>query len=250
MNWFWRVAHWLRDKEREANLADYLIVLLTAAIVFWGGMSWWEMHDAGKQTDKLIYLYKQQALATNNLVRVTDKIDETARMTQRAFVYYTGVHAGVPILDPISHKITSIQFFTTWDNSGITRTNKAITWTNFKFTPMSGLPKDFSFPYDSRFAKTSSEIGARNTLASIPFRLSIDNLRDVREHRKRIYVWGEATYYDIFNAPQNITKFCSELINLTATTNDLTDLATTHINMENVPCEDNQHDCHDETCQQ
>ncbi len=90
MNLFWRAVHWLREKEREANLADYLIVLLTAVIAFWAGMTWLEIHGAGKQTDRIISADERMAKAMEDSVgqakQGLDVSIEASRTDQRAWM--------------------------------------------------------------------------------------------------------------------------------------------------------------------
>jgi len=80
---FEKVWKWLTKKEKEANLADYLIVLLTAVIAFWAGMTWWEMHGAGAQTDKIIAADERMATAMETTV---NNAIETSRNDQRAWL--------------------------------------------------------------------------------------------------------------------------------------------------------------------
>lgn len=48
------------------------------------------------------------------LVRVTDKVDQTTRMTQRAFITFRGIQPGGRVLSPDGKKYAAYQVFGLW----------------------------------------------------------------------------------------------------------------------------------------
>jgi hypothetical protein len=182
------------------------------------------------------------------LVVVTNKVDETTRAAQRAFVSSNGVYIGGTIPDPITGKITAYQLFVLWNNSGTTPTRKAIAWVNLKSDTNEPLPKDFAFPYDAKIQKVAVEMGAKVSVASVPVHIPVETVWKLQHQQIRLYIWGEATYYDIFDKHlRHVTDFCSELTNVSSTSLDLTN-PQTHVNIENIACD--RHNCNDETCKQ
>ena len=79
------------DKPREkAKWTDIAIVILTFGIVAWAGLQWWEMHDAGTQTNKIIAADERLATAMENSVTQAqgafNAANKQAILSQRAWM--------------------------------------------------------------------------------------------------------------------------------------------------------------------
>ena len=91
-----KVLRALRKRHRDSpKWTDKAIVLLTGGIVFLAFMQWWEMHDAGTQTDKIIAADERIAKAMEGAlaqsIRSLDASIEMSRNDQRAWVGISGI---------------------------------------------------------------------------------------------------------------------------------------------------------------
>ncbi|SRR5258708_6789126 len=208
MSWFWRVTHWLQKKEKEANLADYLIVLLTAAIVFWGGMTWWEMHDAGTQTNKIIAADERLAKAMEDSVAQAkiglDASIDISRNDQRAWVGITGIQ--IRTLQPGQ----KIEMNMPLQNSGKTA---AVDVRTRSFVHLSDTPLNVSAFIANRNDQFKPPMvifpniaDANITLVS-PLPFSEVEITAIKNGRKFMYAFGEIRYKDVFDRPHH-TLFC------------------------------------------
>jgi hypothetical protein len=181
---------------------------------------------------------------TLKLVSVTNKVDETTRATQRAFLSFTGIQNEIKAID-LTQKVSHFQIIESFENSGTTPTKKIIARVNFKVDAQP-LPKGFDFPYEPSRGAYPFVIGPKRIAQISPIWISVDTLRDIQLSRVHLYIWGEARYHDIFDGtPEHITQFCVEVANVTANSSDLSDPATI-VKSGIQSCA--EHNCYDEEC--
>jgi len=212
MNWFWKTVHWLQAKEREANLADYLIVLLTAAIVFWGGMTWWEMHDAGQQTERIICADERLAKAMEDSVtqaksgmdasNAQSKTVLDAAIAQFQLDQRPWVGAITLVLDPQTIQFpagSNISLLIA--NTGKTPALRVTYKLAWETQPIGTEP---TLEYFKR-----KEIGSLavvlpgQTISTNPFPVLAYNA-----NRQNLFVFGVVEYWDVFKKTVHKTKFC------------------------------------------
>jgi hypothetical protein len=78
------------NRARKLSGRTFAIVILTFGIVAWAGLQWWEMHDAGTQTDKIIAADDRLATAMENSVTQAqgafNAANKQAILSQRAWM--------------------------------------------------------------------------------------------------------------------------------------------------------------------
>ncbi|PYT48176.1 MAG: hypothetical protein DMG44_15855 [Acidobacteria bacterium] len=204
---------WLKRKADEANLADYLIVLLTAVIALWAGMTWWEMHDAGKQTDKIIAADERLATAMENSVAqaktALDASIEASRTDQRAWVALKGIHPEP--LEAGKQVIAKVYLV----NSGKTPANK---FGGYSVLVPASTERLSQFPVPPAYAYTASigtlwpgvDSTADGSVTVKGFNLSLtpSGLEQINRRKQFLFVYGEYTYFDIFDR-KHTTQFCA-----------------------------------------
>jgi hypothetical protein len=98
---WWRSPsrRWNKPKGERAKWTDKAIVMLTAGIVFLAFMQWLEMHEGGKQTDRIIAADERMAVAMEGAVGQAKTSFEAANkqaiLSQRAWVSF-----GIRIQNP------------------------------------------------------------------------------------------------------------------------------------------------------
>lgn len=99
-----------------------------------------------------------------------------------------------------------------WQNSGSTQTKDMITNVacDFRDTP---LPQDFDCPPNAE--SYPAIIPPKGFVYGTTFTLTDDELIEVQKGTKFFYIWGTATYLDVFDGtPIHATKFCRQIINV------------------------------------
>jgi hypothetical protein len=72
------------------------------------------------------------------------------------------------------------------------------------------LPDDFTFPY--RAIPAPSLVGAHQTVGVNNAIILDDDLLSVKQGKKFFYIWGTATYRDVFDeTPEHTTEFCTAI---------------------------------------
>jgi hypothetical protein len=196
--------NWIAEKEKEANLADYLIVLLTAAIVFWAGMTWLEVHDAGHQTDKIVAADERMAKAMEDTV--TNGI-ETSRNDQRAWVGINGI-----LIQPLK-KREQITIQIPYTNSGRSlaldvRTRSFATTSDTPIRPLDFIAIHKTDPFLQPTVLFPG-IPSANMSIVVPPADAAPIAEAIKTGRTHLYVLGEISYRDIFNRLHS-TTFCGE----------------------------------------
>jgi hypothetical protein len=159
------------------------------------------------------------ALATLALVyvsvlqwRTLDKTDETMRAGERAFVFVKMFQLGV---------VNDVQKITPMlENSGSTPANPLHWWISYKKTGVEGLPTNFKYPdFDTQGSEIvgkgngiTTYLGPHQTIYAETISIPITAMKDVREGRARVFVWGWLEYVDTFQTTLvHRTEFCQEI---------------------------------------
>jgi hypothetical protein len=131
--------------------------------------------------------------------------------TQRAFIYLNKFDiAGVPNPADSTRGIGSWRIAFTWSNGGDTPTKymKQRVFSKLFHGPM---PATFKL-YDSKDKAYEMYVGAKADNRGSPIDIPAPDMDAVRAHTGRLYLWGWATYYDVFpGTKMHQTRFCSEI---------------------------------------
>lgn len=188
----------------EANLADYLIVLLTAAIAFWGGMTWWEMHDAGKQTDRIIVADERIAKAMEDTLSQNIEI---YRNDQRAWVGISGIQ--IPPLKPNEQITVQVPYINSGRSLALAvRTRSFATTSDVPIRPTEFITAHSSDPFRQPIVLFPG-VPATSMSIVVPKDAATSLIGPVMAGYKHLYVLGEITYQDVFGRP-HLTTFCGE----------------------------------------
>jgi hypothetical protein len=217
---------WLKRKADEANLADYLIVLLTAVIGFWAGLQWWEMHDAGKQTDKIIAADERLAAANERFAKSMENSVKQSGDSLQASIdqFHLDQRAWINIQFPqweimpnkplVAHSIIVNSGKTPAEHiSGKIVVRKVNDSEPFRLT-YEGYPP--SEPKTGILIPNSPITGlgymtlhfAPNSHAIVPSNLSDTDVKEIQEGRAFGVVYGTIDYNDVFSEHHWI-KFCA-----------------------------------------
>ena len=203
-------------------------------------MNIWDKYVLGKSagwTAILIMVF------TGILAWVAYKANENSVTTQRAFVNFNGI-TGMKVMRADSKGLAGINFFVNWTNSGTTPTKTATGQVNIQ-SWRSELPKGFNYADLATVEKRAFVIGPKATVSQL-VGVTIDDIKDVREGKSHLYLWGWLAYHDIFpGTPNRLTEFCVEITNLVSTKPDVTD-PSAEFTYILVPC--GKHNCYDEDC--
>ena len=177
---------------------------------------------------------------TCQLVRVTDKVDETTRTTQRAFVTQSNVVHGGKMTE--NGKWKNEILLVNWENSGNTPIWHGVLHTE-PHELTSELPEGFDFS-DTGNESRNIYIGARDK-AQTGVVMPVAYFDQAKTGKAHIFVWGWLRYRDIFfpKSPQHVHEFCVELMNVKP---DPTDPTGTDIIWVTANCA--EHNCDDEDC--
>jgi hypothetical protein len=168
-------------------------------------------------------------LALRAMRRSASLAERNITIARRAFVYVGSL--------AWSAAGASLKISPTWDNSGATPARSLRISTNWKASH-GELPADFVYTYvrppDRIFlgAKGRADVGA----VLVPMR----DIQAAIEGRVQLYVWGRATYEDIFEGTEpHFIEFCYRLDVTGATPNNVA-LTFTHYGPHNRSDEDSQ----------
>ena len=184
------------------------------------------------------------AVFTILLFRVSNDSRTDNVGTQRAFISMVAV-GGQPLSTPDGSKLIAIRMFPTWQNSGTTPAKEAISQVSWEVWP-SDLPEGFTFPDQSKRERRKFVLGPKAGSSMFMDPMSIDQFKDVKDGKFRLFVWGWVKYNDIFaGTPTRLTEFCTEIVSISATKADMTDPANS-FNWSGNNCRD--FNCFDESC--
>jgi hypothetical protein len=155
---------------------------------------------------------------TISLAHSTDKAasvaEQALKKLERAFIYNSKIEwkgflrEGAPWGDDVGWIFT-----VEWHNNGATQARRFLNhfnWEVFLNDFDSDLPPDFSFRDMGRAAAGATYIAPKHRTLSEHLPITADILAAVSVNQLRLFVWGWATYEDIFGAPHE-TQFCFEL---------------------------------------
>jgi hypothetical protein len=201
----WTTRLW--RKTCEVSISDWLMVLFTAALAYYASSQYAEMHNAGRQTDRIIAADDRLARAMEDSVGQAKKsIDTTVsnfQLDQRAWV------------GPVSAEPLSIAANSTF--------TVGVTVTNSGKTPALRMESDFMahlipktkpliFPYleqggDMVRSIDTLEPGMRINLNTVPITLSQQQLDVIKTQQGIFYFYGRVRYEDVFKRGHT-TTFC------------------------------------------
>ncbi|SRR5260370_476586 len=185
---------------------------------------------------------------TYKLYDVSKATNDTARATQRAFVNFAGLGAGVTMSSPDRKVKTHQEVLLNWSNTGATPARNAVTNGNGDVWP-SVLPQGFDFPDLPTSSKQPISLGAKET-NGIRAIIPINDFRTTWEGKSHLYLWGWIVYDDVFPGdPPRLTEFCTEMVQITIpqnkTATDFTD-PTMPMGWNLSRCK--EHNCYDTDC--
>jgi hypothetical protein len=167
-----------------------------------------EIQSAGQQTNRLIAHAETQAQAALGQVRIS----ELAMIANnRAYVHHDGFRW-------ISHPDPNGKLFwrirPSWRNTGNTPTRKLRIYIGYELRDYP-LPADFSFSVPDDVSMPVVTLESKGRVESVPYDLWADDLLSTSEGKKFFWVWGVASYRDIFpGTPEHITRFCVHITNV------------------------------------
>ena len=188
------------------------------------------------------------------LYRVSNETNQTARITQRAFLVFNGLAEGVDLNGPPDPKTKAVkrvmkEVYVNWYNAGPTPARGAVGVSNFQLW-RSDLPEGFDFHDMSKLTNPNANrivVGPHQNSPQ-PLIVTIENFAAQRAGTDRMFFWGWVAYEDAFPGdPPRLTEFCSEMIQvaLPDPKKDITD-PTNHLAWNIQPC--HAHSCYDEDC--
>jgi hypothetical protein len=132
---------------------------------------------------------------------------------ERAYVHYSGCRF-------ISHRsrVDGSVFWRlrpVWINAGKTPARRVKVYWRYELLD-GALPDDYPFVVPEDTSAPEAMIAAGGRIESAGSDIDGQTLSSVSEGRKHLYVWGVATYRDVFpDTPLRVTKFCVFAHNLT-----------------------------------
>ena len=197
--------------------------------------------------------YQSCELRQTNVI--SSAANDTARLAQRAFVNLAP--ADPPItgreVDPATGKTIGIHFSVSYSNSGSTPARDvhnlvAVT------VRTDELPADFEFSGTDPSVTAITYALGPNAVGHIATAIQMRSLLGLGKDR-RIYIWGWATYRDVFaNSPVRLTEFCIEMVRAAgffegSPDKAVTDLTDPRTNIRVLIKQCGRHSCYDEDCQ-
>lgn len=162
--------------------------------------------------------------------------------TERAFVYHDGMRW-------ISHPIDGGRIIwnlrPSWINSGNTPTRGLSIQVAYHLGD-APIPESFAFGYvgDRRPAM----IRPNGLIEGMHYIVKGEDLQAVKARTKHLFVWGTATYNDVFEGtPQHVTRFCCYVANVTG--DPLQPWHKDDNPVDLVWANYHQHNCADEDCE-
>jgi hypothetical protein len=185
---------------------------------------------------------------TYKLYEVSKATNDTARATQRAFVNFAGLSAGVGVSSADRKAKTHQEVLINWTNTGATPARNAVTNGNGDAWP-SVLPQGYDFPDLPTSGKQQITLGAKET-NGIHALIPIVAFRTTWEGKSHLYLWGWIVYDDVFPGdPPRLTEFCAEMIQITIPQEKTAaDFADPNMPMRWNVSRCQEHNCYDTDC--
>jgi hypothetical protein len=176
---------------------------------------------------------------------VYEAINQTTQSSERAFITNTGMAPFMTkVLDAQGKQISGYNLSTSWANSGTTP-SKIVTY-EANLAIVSNSPESTDFDNLSQSEKYYVVFGPKQILQIPQYFISLTDLESVEAGKSHVFLWGWATYHDIFlNTPTRLTEYCIEILTPKWTKPDRAD-PTGDVNIQSPPCK--THNCYDEEC--
>lgn len=199
------------------------------------------------QTTALAEAARRSAEAQISAAHSTASAANTARESltsvQGAFLAFLGNASYDKVFE--SGKIGALTFTFPWNNIGNTATRNLDTHVNWKAFPSSGMPQNFDFADYPGVDKRQAEVG-RGMAGNATINVPIAYLDLSRRKQLRLYVWGWATYDDVFNGTRrHLSEFCDEFTDVAISTEDAT-ASSAQYSWKLQLCK--SHNCYDQEC--
>jgi hypothetical protein len=182
------------------------------------------------------------AAATIAIAWFTLTLNQSTEKLQRAFI-------SLQKIDFISHMDAATQkiwwaFHIIWHNSGASPA-RAVSF--YVARHLEDWEISDTLDLSPKGKRTKAVLGAKSSLGSSQIVISGDDLSAVKEGRKFLYFWGEASYRDIFDhTPDHVTKFFVKVANVSGDPTKPWD-STSNILGMNFLAQD-RHNCADDDC--
>jgi hypothetical protein len=101
-----------------------------------------------------------------------------------------------------------------WTNIGNTRARKIRIYFGDPIKSITPIEHpDMAIPPETKFIPLV--IGSKQSANGAFKPLTADELSQIRDGKIHLFIWGQATYFDVFpNTPEHITQFCQEAIGI------------------------------------
>ncbi|MFZ0274435.1 MAG: hypothetical protein WB524_15125 [Acidobacteriaceae bacterium] len=204
-----RFQEWRKNPFRDrAGWTDKAIVFLTAGIVFLAWMQWNEMHDSGKQTDRIIDADNRMVTALENS-NITAQSAFAANITQTEIAQRAWVYA-VALADGPVQAGKAIDIRVQVKNSGRTPAIDVRTVTGRTVVEASEVPDLSLSPpaYKRSQFVTDGNINPDSmNFSDFVLPVTVEDVDRINTMKVRVYVHGRIEYRDVFGAPHWNT-FC------------------------------------------
>jgi hypothetical protein len=146
---------------------------------------------------------------------VSSKTSDIQRSSERAFLTFNGPTIGARLVGGQNAANTNAawggqEVGMVWNNNGETPArNVTIKLGANAFSP--DIPEQFDYPLGDKIPVVVGAKAGYGTNIQIPRDVIIDGFNS----KKRIFVWGDALYNDVFDDSPRLSEFCVELTHLT-----------------------------------
>lgn len=178
------------------------------------------------------------------LWNVTEVANQTAQATQAASLSSFGpAVAKIPSED--GKTLKGYNFFFTWVNNGTTPSRTATMQANVEVGSI--LPtKELDFNNLQQSKITVAVLGPKAGIQMPPNFVSLEDMEDIAQNKKHMFLWGWAVYHDIFSGTSRLSEYCFDVQNVNWTKPRHSALAT-DITITDPPC--GVHFCFNEECE-
>lgn len=156
---------------------------------------------------------RRQAVLTRDSVRIAERALTTA---ERAFVFVEDfdpdVVYGFQGSGADNRIINHLAIRPRWRNNGNTPTKNMAIIVNWTLWP-TDLPETHSYAYGEGEKPSPMFLGPKATEWSEPIKIPANVATDALKGKQVIFIWGCATYNDIFDrTPEHFTQWCYKLV--------------------------------------
>ncbi len=208
------------------------------------------MKDQADRTKDLADQAKSQAVSAKISADAARSAAETAKdsliQVQRAVMTVSNIDVSREAGK--SGQVADLLMFVHWKNVGGTPTKNLTIRTNYLATPRR-LPNDYPFTDipdpPSTSTDTPSFAAPQGVVTAAPVSIPVEEVGQIVDGRKVIYVWGHADYRDVFSGtPLHTSQYCFVVTGFYGDIYSTSPNETTVANTENCPT----HNCLDDEC--